>query len=72
MYMFPLSNAAEHSSSQTKEKEDNSQPLYNDDDDELKDWNNGEEESRDERSKENVASFDLTQPGSQQKGMREL
>lgn len=67
----PLSHAAEHNSSQEKEDNSQSASLHKDDDDDgtHKDWNY-EEEKRVEGSKDNIASFHLTQPGSKQKGMR--
>ncbi|XP_047249046.1 transport and Golgi organization protein 1 homolog isoform X2 [Girardinichthys multiradiatus] len=62
---------AGHSSSQTKDEEDNSQPLSlrEDDGGNVKDWNYVEEERRDTGSKDKMASLHHTQPGSQQKGL---
>ncbi|XP_027856813.1 cTAGE family member 5 isoform X2 [Xiphophorus couchianus] len=62
---------AEHSSSQEKEDNSQSASLHKDDDDDgtHKDWNYEEEEKRVEGSKDNIASFHLTQPGSKQKGV---
>ncbi|XP_043999331.1 melanoma inhibitory activity protein 2 isoform X2 [Gambusia affinis] len=62
---------AEHSSSQEKEDNSQSASLHKDDDDDgkHKDLNNEEEERRIEGSKDNIASFHLTQPGSKKKGV---